>query len=639
MKNNSTAVNNNIPKKSIHINNNSSLITAENSSTLVNNKSKRHSVYYANPITNKKFFNTTIFEKRHFQKEKLPKTHLKTDLYTTKNIFLTNTCTKKNIIESYTSRSPKKTKKKIINCFTNINHSCSTKRNESLPKLLSTKTNDENLNIFTCCDQELYPKYLQKLYLTQLRQDQKKSLSNSRINKKRKIQEVYGATYNYIQKTKSISRLYYYINLKSDRIQEFKTNIKTEIKSFDHTINKINTYKFELGSKIPVKLNDQIHDLYQRLFKERLEEFKQKQKLNDLQKDIESIKNLIQKKEIIKKTITKWIILLLTVKNGHRISKNDEAKNLEENKNKLIFENIEDMMFNFRQKENKTIRLMKKIDKINREKQEMMNELITYKKYGEATAKKNLENISEKEKDLFSLKTQFKELTKTLNNIEIQKRKPIFNKNDSLKKKTRVTIIASSNHENKFKKGNIYDLINNIYNNIINYVNFSKMKNLDFIINTENELKNMNIVTYKKALMQMKLIELIINYLRNYIKIKGEENINNMDIMKKTKQKIELEHKKTKAEKHKSYVQKKMIQLIKNLEKKNNKIYYLQGKKVNKYNMVVIDKIKKAERNKRKGKNNLLNIEDFLYDEADMKPSSMENIKCEFDLDCDEKEE
>ena len=197
----------------------------------------------------------------------------------------------------------------------------------------------------------------------------------------------------------------------------------------------------------------------------------------------------------------------------------------------------------------------------------------------------------------------------------------------------------SSNRENKFKNGNIYELINTIYTNIISYENYSKIQNLDFLVNIESEMKNANLSCDKKALIQMKLIEIIINYLKRYIRRKGEEDINNIYIMKKTKQEIELEHKKMKAEKHKIYLKKRMGQLVKRMEEKNNKIYFLSGKKVNKYNMVIIEKKKLAEKLKKKKKKKVLGIEDFLYDEVDMKSNSVESMHSDFDLDSDEKED
>ena len=127
--------------------------------------------------------------------------------------------------------------------------------------------------------------------------------------------------------------------------------------------------------------------------------------------------------------------------------------------------------------------------------------------------------------------------------------------------------------------------------------------------------------------------------MKRYIRRKGEEDINNIYIMKKTKQEIELEHKKMKAEKHKIYLKKRMGQLVKRMEEKNNKIYFLSGKKVNKYNMVIIEKKKLAEKLKKKKKKKVLGIEDFLYDEVDMKSNSVESMHSDFDLDSDEKED
>lgn len=282
---------------------------------------------------------------------------------------------------------------------------------------------------------------------------------------------------------------------------------------------------------------------------------------------------------------------------------------------------------------------MKKLEQQNREKQELLNELAIHKKYGENTAKKNYESISEKEKSLFLIKDQYKELANSLKDIIFQKEKTVFGNVNNHKKNTRKSIIMSSNRENKFKNGNIYELINTIYTNIISYENYSKIQNLDFLVNIESEMKNANLSCDKKALIQMKLIEIIINYLKRYIRRKGEEDINNIYIMKKTKQEIELEHKKMKAEKHKIYLKKRMGQLVKRMEEKNNKIYFLSGKKVNKYNMVIIEKKKLAEKLKKKKKKKVLGIEDFLYDEVDMKSNSVESMHSDFDLDSDEKED
>jgi hypothetical protein len=92
---------------------------------------------------------------------------------------------------------------------------------------------------------------------------------------------------------------------------------------------------------------------------------------------------------------------------------------------------------------------------------------------------------------------------------------------------------------------------------------------------------------------------------------KGEDNKN---LIKKIKNDIEKEHKVNKTKLLKFIDSEKIILLKEKLQKKNNKIYILNSRKIDWYNKFKISKSKKNINKDSKGEPA---IQDYLYDEKE----------------------
>ena len=125
---------------------------------------------------------------------------------------------------------------------------------------------------------------------------------------------------------------------------------------------------------------------------------------------------------------------------------------------------------------------------------------------------------------------------------------------------------------------------------------------------------NIGITKSKKAVIQMKIIEISLNYLCASINKKIINNNKNLLIKEKVCKIIDLYHKKVNGNKNKLEQQKYRETLLNKVKEKNSKTHYLPKGKIEKYNIVNIQKKKDEERIKNKKAKKKIDIWDFLYD-------------------------
>ncbi len=113
----------------------------------------------------------------------------------------------------------------------------------------------------------------------------------------------------------------------------------------------------------------------------------------------------------------------------------------------------------------------------------------------------------------------------------------------------------------------------------------------------------------------MKIIEIALNYLTSSINKKITSDKNCFNIMEKTCRVIDLYHKRVNGNKNRMDIQKNRENLMKKIENKNKKAYYLPHGKIEKYNVVSIQKKKNEEKLKNKKVAKKIDIWDFLYDQ------------------------
>ena len=195
--------------------------------------------------------------------------------------------------------------------------------------------------LFTCCDQQLNPKILNKVLY-----QQKEKESMARINKTAGNEsKLYSKSYHpkkivvpdgpkdYLNKTKELNRIRYCMNLKTESIKEHKSNIKEQIKSLDFTIKSINTYKNNLENKFLSEYNKQIRALDKILLDEKIEDEKLKNQLVKIQKENTNLLYKIKKNELNTQYIEKWLTLQVYIKERIHIDKKKIKNNNNENYN------------------------------------------------------------------------------------------------------------------------------------------------------------------------------------------------------------------------------------------------------------------------------------------------------------------
>ena len=605
-------------ENSKHLINNSSLITAENSSkhSKFNNIKRNIGLIY-----NKKYSNTALFEnpRRDFSNSI-------TQRRTKKGVYITDL----TISKYRDMKLDTKTTLESTNiCYTNSNkftkHKTPKGQNKNVfPTITAGFTKySNNPPDFNCCDLNLNTHFLTQLYYRQnlhSRDEQNRGIkSRNKLKEDRNL---------FLRKTNEIKRLKYELNLKKEAMEDFKENIKMQKCGIDFTINSLKTYRNTLENDFLAKYNDNMRKLERELFEHKLKSDEQNDELNRLMKDVSSLKLSLVKKENILKNIEKWLHLQISIKEGTE-TKNIKSA-LKKYNNKLIFETFEELKNCLTHKENNNIRLMEKYNKAEKEKNKLNVELLEQEKDFENMDKTIDLLIIQKENILIGLKKKEKDLIKTLNDV-----KSLYNINK--KSQSLKNLKTSINIKEELKKNELDIFYKPITtkNDLLKYIDCIYIgivaNNLNgFTINQKyiTLINNVNISQNAKAVAQMKIIEIALNYLISSINKKIVTDKNCFNIMEKTCKIIDLYHKKVNGSKNRMELQKKRENLMKKIENKNNKAYYLPKGKIEKYNVAAIEKKKKEERLKNKKVVKKIDIWDFLYDQKiDEKNNSDEDEK------------
>lgn len=612
---NETSINN-----SKHVVNNSSLLTAENSSKNSKFNIKRNSV---GTNHNNKYSNTALFEnpKRDFSKTI-------TNRKSQKGIYITDvTLSKFRDTELETKTTIETTKPnfnqnyKTYNKFLkNRNKATKTFTQNMLPNITSGfNKHVNNPPCFTCCDRKMKPEFLTHLYNEQLANNTQSQFLENKTKKGKK--NVRDDKNEFLRKTNEIKRIKYEIGLKKEAMEEYKENIKMQRCGIEFTISNLKTYKDNLENSFLTKYNDDLRKIGRELYEQKLKSDMQNNKLAILKNEVSSIKSLIIKKENMLKNIEKWLYLQMYIKEG------EEPKNIRESlkkyNNKLIFESLEELNNSLTHKENRNLRLIEKYNKSQNEKDEYALKLLEQERDA-----KNMDQsidlmIEQKENLLNQLKKIGNNLNSTINSLSSEKDKLEKNKiNKGVNNK--ITMNNSTNNVELQKndlgifykpiivKNNMFVLIDCIYSGII----ANNIKGLNLDSNYLHQINNINIPETKKTAIKMKVIEISLNYLISSINKKILSDKNNLTIMEKTCKLIDLYHKKINGNKNRMQMQKNWDNLIKKIEDKNKKTYYLPRGKIEKYNIVSIQKKKNDEQQKHKKTVKKIDIWDFLYDQS-----------------------
>jgi hypothetical protein len=333
------------------------------------------------------------------------------------------------------------------------------------------------------------------------------------------------------------------------------------------------------------------------------------------------------KKEKILKNIEKWIILQIFIKEGV------EPKNLKESlkkyEYKLIFETPEELHYSLKFKENKNLRLIELYNRVQKEKEKYKQQYIENEKELENNGQIIDSLLTKKESELNSLRSRELSLKSTLNKLKIEKN--LYQKENSNKikrsKSSNNTLINNKNiltyHDSDLQsnplgilykpvkiKNNIFIYIDCIFKTLLcNNINWPKINPKDV-----HHMNNISTTKSQLAIFQMKIIELYLNYLNTTINKKVNSNKKYLLIKEKVCKVIDLYHKKINGNKNKLEQQNYRQTLLNKVKEKNSKAIYLPRGKIEKYNIVNIEKKREEERIKIKKAKKNVDIWDFLYD-------------------------
>ena len=605
--------------------NNSSLLTAENSSSIQSKLNQRR-IKLAQ-IKKKKYSNTALFENKNRKissKDKNTNKNQKGGIYITdvtvskfrdtnfetkSTLQTTHNIPTHNTTKTYTRRNFSKTNKNSLPFITNYE-----------PK----KNNDDKNNFLTYFGHIFNKDYVKNIYNEHL-EDKGKELDENK-KKKKNLNQKKNKTFRddkneYIRKTNEIKRLKYELDLKKKAMEDYQVNLQNQINSFDNATSNLLSYKEEIENNFIEKYNDGLRNLSRKIYDKKIESDILNNRLKELRNDINNLKQAIVKKENVIKDIEKWLKLQIYIKEGKEPL--DIKKALIEYKDKLIFNSMDELEMTLNYKKYQNILLIEKYNKIEKEKEKLFPSLFEHQKSYNKLEQTYIGSLNEKIVELNSLKKQERNLKATLfqlkkNNLSFNEENDNTNINNKNNKKenndnTNDSKIKVNELGIKYKpikyKNNIYHYIDCIFCGML----ANDITGISLSTKDSNQLSNVNIPKEKKALIQMNFIEICLNHLISNINNRILNDPNSKIILEKTCKRIDSYHKMVNVNRNKMEMKKKRDSILKKVEDRSNKNYvYSRGKYD--FNIVQEEKNKKIERLKNKKQMKKIDIWDFFYD-------------------------
>ena len=450
----------------------------------------------------------------------------------------------------------------------------------------------------------------------------------SKIRKKISIRD-------YLDKTKELNLLKYSLNIKRERLTRLNEEKISKIYSIDNTIHSLKKSNELFVDNFYNKFNKYLNVLERRLNKEIIQNNKLLLIVETNQIELQNIKHEIKKKKLQKENIEKWLFFQIQVKEKLKlipnyyysiISESDCKKiNINENeierikkyKNNVIYEDLNDFMNEFKKIEENILKKSIDNQNIRNEINELKNRKLNLEKNLIKFEQNEIINIKEKEEILLNLKKNFERIFKVIitNNLldkfnsnlrnDLKKlsnksgiySKEINSKNNLFHSFSEKNLIKTSKKE---KLSNLFLKINEIFKNILYHSN--KKYNQTKIENS-NESKMLNMLEF---------IEEVINCLLE----KNKYYKKNPYLLQQFKEVLFLIDRKNKQKNsvlQKQILTQKRQEVIKQIEKRINKRYFIFQRKIN---IDYINSKNKKEKSKslKKEKSKSLDIKDFMFD-------------------------
>ena len=641
-------------------------------------------VQEAKTLRHKKYSNETIFARREKEKEQ-EKEILSTKKNSTSTI--SNFFKYKNALPQITSSTLAQSQKNNTKYSGSLNSDTIYLTNINFSQTI----NSDNTLLFKNINQSNSPDKKNNINIKILNNfedivnSQKPKDEKTQIDIKNNTMHTLKERYKeYINKTRNLQLLRYSMNIKKESVISLKEAYQNKLKSIDESIQSLNVTKKLFNEHFYNKFDFYVKNLFIRKENEKEINNELIKEIIKLKSEIYQIETKIQKQEMDKNNIIRWLYFQISVKEkiielpSHYkilIEENDlsfQDKNPKQNESKINEENTKTFYrknSQFKrlvsQKLSKKFRFSKihisGVNYSNSIKNLSQNEIDRIKTYRIkppfTTVDDFIETIKKYEDiNIYKIKV-YNELRDDLRYLKIEKKKfqklqkdeeDIQNKEINEKIKELNGKIEKNNFLLKektyclnLKNQSSFDL--NIKNNRIKRFDFSHSKprlkehvqqlystcqlmDFDKIISPEIFVIKKIKTKEEEILDMLTRIEIVIVYIKNQFSLYNNINGIYYDTYKKVMSVIDKDHKIAKAKRQR---EKEMIKLKKKMgqiEEKSKKLYFLRFRKTNDY----LKYAKNNENKKYYDDDNLYNepiFEDFIYDIIEKRSYSEEKKK------------
>ena len=641
-------------------------------------------VQEAKTLRHKKYSNETIFARREKEKEQ-EKEILSTKKNSTSTI--SNFFKYKNALPQITSSTLAQSQKNNTKYSGSLNSDTIYLTNINFSQTI----NSDNTFLFKNINQSNSPDKKNNINIKILNNfedivnSQKPKDEKTQIDIKNNTMHTLKERYKeYINKTRNLQLLRYSMNIKKESVISLKEAYQNKLKSIDESIQSLNVTKKLFNEHFYNKFDFYVKNLFIRKENEKEINNELIKEIIKLKSEIYQIETKIQKQEMDKNNIIRWLYFQISVKEkiielpSHYkilIEENDlsfQDKNPKQNESKINEENTKTFYrknSQFKrlvsQKLSKKFRFSKihisGVNYSNSIKNLSQNEIDRIKTYRIkppfTTVDDFIETIKKYEDiNIYKIKV-YNELRDDLRYLKIEKKKfqklqkdeeDIQNKEINEKIKELNGKIEKNNFLLKektyclnLKNQSSFDL--NIKNNRIKRFDFSHSKprlkehvqqlystcqlmDFDKIISPELFVIKKIKTKEEEILDMLTRIEIVIVYIKNQFSLYNNINGIYYDTYKKVMSVIDKDHKIAKAKRQR---EKEMIKLKKKMgqiEEKSKKLYFLRFRKTNDY----LKYAKNNENKKYYDDDNLYNepiFEDFIYDIIEKRSYSEEKKK------------
>ena len=509
--------------------------------------------------------------------------------------------------------------------------------------------------------------------------NKKEFLMNLKLNKLKGVfKDNYFNAKQFIDKTRKFLLIKYSSSVKNERKKRNEELIDNKIEMVDDKIRSLQDLKSLNNQYFNYKLSEYVKYIFQKREEERKFDAKLLNHIYSLKKEISRLMNKIKKIEFEKYNIMQWLFFQIKVKEkklnlpahyskiieastkrnntirrtgqadirfiNHPTKKNkstfdkNKLSNKEQNndnninteeysrilryKKSLIFESPDDFLDEIKSIENKNIKLFVQGDilhsEIKRLKEKYSN-LVNEKLNFDTDI---FDRIKEKEMELEENKRRYKLNTKLITDYKNDRYNIKINKNK--KNNTEINTNANDDYleevelKSNPKKLKLYTSVERLFSTC-QKIEIKRNKEIFSLENQQFFIKKGNRTKEEEILQMMEFIEVRICHLLNIFSIYKDPFNPNYELIRRLRNNLMRKRKIEKANLARIDKEINYMKLIKEVEDKNNKLLFLQKRKMDMHNYAAWDNVQKKEKTSKKKIIYIPTFEDFLFDNKDEK--------------------